>query len=53
MARVERLFRTFKSAELELRPIHHRLADRDRAHVMLCLLASYVEWHMRLGPTVV
>ena len=36
-----------KSAELELRPIHHRLANRVRAHVLLCLLASYVEWHMR------
>jgi Transposase DDE domain len=47
LARVERLFRTLKSAELELRPIHHRLADRVRAHVLLCLLAYYVEWHMR------
>jgi hypothetical protein len=32
---------------LEIRPIHHRLADRVRAHVLLCLLAYYVEWHMR------
>jgi transposase len=47
LARVERLFRTLKSAELELRPIHHRLAERVRAHVFICLLASYVEWHMR------
>jgi transposase len=47
LARVERLFRTLKSAELELRPIHHRLADRVRAHVLICLLAYYVEWHMR------
>jgi transposase len=47
LAKVERLFRTLKSAELELRPIHHRLADRVRAHVLLCVLASYVEWHMR------
>jgi transposase len=47
LAKVERLFRTLKSAALELRPIHHWLADRVRAHVMLCLLASYVEWHMR------
>jgi Transposase DDE domain len=47
LARVERLFRTLKSAELELRPIHHWLADRVRAHVLICLLASYVEWHMR------
>jgi transposase len=47
LAQVERLFRTLKSAELELRPIHHRLADLVRAHLLLCLLASYVEWHMR------
>jgi transposase len=47
LAKVERLFRTLKSAELELRPIHHRLADRVRTHVLICLLAYYVEWHMR------
>jgi Transposase DDE domain len=47
LAKVERLFRTLKSSELELRPIHHRLAERVRAHVLICLLAYYVEWHMR------
>ena len=47
LAKLERVFRTLKSPELELRPIHHRLADRVRAHVFICLLACYVEWHMR------
>jgi hypothetical protein len=47
LARLERVFRVLKSVDLELRPIHHRLADRVRAHVLLCLLAYYVEWHMR------
>ena len=47
LAQVERAFRVLKSLELEIRPIHHRLADRVRAHVLLCLLAYYVEWHMR------
>jgi hypothetical protein len=46
-AQVERAFRVLKSLELEIRPIHHRLAGRVRAHVLLCLLAYYVEWHMR------
>lgn len=44
---VERAFRSFKSVDLKVRPIHHRLADRVRAHVFLCMLAYYVEWHMR------
>lgn len=43
----ERAFRSFKSVDLKVRPIHHRLADRVRAHVFLCMLAYYVEWHMR------
>lgn len=47
LAQVERAFRVLKSLELEIRPIHHRLADRVRAHVLVCLLAYYVEWHMR------
>jgi transposase len=47
LAQVERAFRALKSLELEIRPIHHRLADRVRAHVLVCLLAYYVEWHMR------
>ena len=44
---VERAFRSLKRVDLHLRPIHHRLADRVRAHVFLCMLAYYVEWHMR------
>jgi hypothetical protein len=44
---VERAFRSLKSAGLKVRPIHHRLAGRVRAHVLLCVLAYYVEWHMR------
>ena len=36
-----------KTADLEVRPIHHRLAQRVRAHVFLCMLAYYLEWHMR------
>lgn len=47
LAQVERAFRVLKSLELEIRPIHHRLAGRVRAHVLICLLAYYVEWHMR------
>ena len=43
---VERAFRSFKGP-LELRPIHHRLEDRVRAHVFLCMLAYYLEWHLR------
>ena len=44
---VERAFRSLKTVDLHIRPIHHRLADRVRAHVFLCMLAYYVEWHMR------
>jgi transposase len=44
---VERAFRTLKSIDLRVRPIHHRLPDRVRAHILLCMLAYYVEWHMR------
>ncbi|MBW2030108.1 MAG: IS1634 family transposase [Deltaproteobacteria bacterium] len=44
---VEQAFRCFKSIDLKVRPIHHRLARRVRAHVFLCMLAYYVEWHMR------
>jgi len=44
---VERAFRSLKTVDLKVRPIHHRLADRVRAHVLLCMLAYYVEWHMR------
>ena len=44
---VERAFRSLKTVDLKVRPIHHRLADRVRAHIFLCMLAYYVEWHMR------
>ena len=44
---VERAFRSLKTVDLKVRPIHHRLEDRVRAHVFLCMLAYYVEWHMR------
>jgi hypothetical protein len=44
---VERAFRSLKTIDLKIRPVHHRLADRVRAHVFLCMLAYYVEWHMR------
>ena len=47
LSRVERAFRSLKSVDLKVRPIHHRRADRVRAHVLLCMLAYYVEWHMR------
>jgi transposase len=47
LSNVERAFRSMKSVDLKVRPIHHRLADRVRAHIFLCMLAYYVEWHMR------
>ena len=47
LSQVERVFKTMKSIDLKVRPIHHRLADRVRAHIFLCVLAYYVEWHMR------
>jgi hypothetical protein len=47
LAAVERAFRSLKSVDLKVRPIHHRDPDRVRAHVLLCMLAYYVEWHMR------
>ncbi len=47
LAAAERAFRTLKGPELELRPIHHRLEQRVRAHAFLCLLAYYLEWHLR------
>ena len=47
LAHVERAFRSLKSIDLEVRPVHHRLARRVRAHVFLCMLAYYVAWHMR------
>jgi hypothetical protein len=47
LANVERAFRALKTIDLKVRPIHHRTADRVRAHILLCMLAYYVEWHMR------
>ena len=46
LSRVERAFRGFKAVDLQVRPIHHRTADRVRAHIFLCLLAYYVQWHL-------
>ncbi len=47
LAMVERAFRCLKTVDLHVRPIYHWLEDRVRAHVFLCMLAYYVEWHMR------
>ena len=47
LSEVERAFRSLKSVDLKIRPIHHHLEDRVRTHVFLCMLAYYVEWHMR------
>jgi len=47
LAQVERVFKTFKGIELLVRPIWHRTEDHVRAHLFLCMLAYYVEWHMR------
>ena len=47
LALVEQAFRCLKGIDLLVRPIHHRTADRVRAHLLLCLLADYVEWHLR------
>jgi transposase len=47
LANVERAFRSLKTIDLKVRPIHHRTADRVRAHIFVCMLAYYVEWHMR------
>ena len=47
LARVERAFRSIKTTDIEVRPVFHWAEDRVRAHVFLCMLAYYVEWHMR------
>jgi hypothetical protein len=47
LALVERAFRCVKTVDLHVRPVYHWLADRVRAHVFLCMLAYYLEWHMR------
>jgi hypothetical protein len=47
LANVERDFRIIKVDDLDLRPIHHRLDDRVKAHVLICMLACYLVWHLR------
>jgi hypothetical protein len=47
LANVERDFRVIKVDDLDLRPIHHRLDDRVKAHMLICMLACYVVWHLR------
>jgi hypothetical protein len=47
LSQVERAFRTIKTMDLKVRPIHHHLEQRVRAHIFVCMLAYYVEWHMR------
>ena len=47
LSTVERAFRSLKTVDLKVRPVFHRTAERVRAHVLLCMLAYYVEWHMR------
>ncbi len=47
LSHVERDFRSVKTIDLDLRPIHHRLADRVKAHVLICMLAGYLVWHLR------
>jgi hypothetical protein len=46
LTQAERAFRSFKTVDLMVRPIRHRLEDRVRAHIFLCMLAYYVQWHM-------
>ncbi len=47
LAHLERDFRSIKADDLDLRPIHHYLSDRVRAHVLICMLACYLAWHLR------
>ena len=46
LAEVERAFRGMKTMDIKVRPVHHRLPDRVRSHIFLCMLAYYVEWHL-------
>ena len=46
LTQVERAFRSMKTMDLHVRPIHHRLEERVRTHIFLCMLAYYVQWHM-------
>lgn len=52
LSRVEQAFRNMKTVSLELRPVHHKKDERIRAHVFLCMLAYYLQWHFtqRLAP---
>jgi hypothetical protein len=47
LARVEQAFRSLKSIDLQIRPVHHWIGPRVRAHVFLCMLGYYIEWHLR------
>jgi hypothetical protein len=47
LANIERDFRIIKADDLDLRPIHHRLDERVKAHVLICMLACYLVWHLR------
>ena len=47
LALVEKAFRNIKTVQLEVRPFHHKLDDRIRAHVFLCMLAYYLQWHLQ------
>jgi Transposase DDE domain len=47
LAHLERDFRTIKTTDVDLRPIYHRLEDRVRGHVLICMLAAYLTWHLR------
>lgn len=47
LSEVETAFRCLKTLDLQIRPVYHRLSDRVRAHAFICMLAYYVEWHMR------
>jgi len=52
LSQVEQAFRNMKSVSLEMRPVHHKKDDRIRAHVLLCMLAYHLQWHLvnRLKP---
>jgi len=52
LSNVERAFRSLKTVDIEIRPIHHRRGRGVRAHVLLCMLAYYLEWHMRQSAQV-
>ena len=47
LTEVEQAFRSLKSVDMRIRPIYHRIDDRVRAHIFLCVLAYYVQWHLK------